>query len=248
MHRIGKLSLCAVAVAAILLAGAARGQEAEHPDSAPDSSADEPLDLSTPEPDDTQPKALHPLAETPAVSDWSSRVGVDYRNPSIPAANFQPAPLSAGAVPEQSTGVGWAKLTAPGFDLPLGWDQTAIETRLDPSQERAELGTTLSRSMPVGEDVTVTVQNGVSMTRALPNTAAQGYGWASSQALRFNVLPTDTSFSLGANFSSMDDKWLPTLSAEQKLFGGPFSVTGSVSETASGESSKSLTAGFKRQW
>jgi hypothetical protein len=139
-------------------------------------------------------------------------------------------------------------VTAPGFDVPLGWDQTAIETRLDPSQERAELGTTLSRSMPVGEDVTVTVQNGVSMMRALPSAAAQGYGWASSQALRFNVLPTDTSFSLGANFSSMDDKWLPTLSAEQKLFGGPFSVTGSVSETVSGETSKSLTAGFKRQW
>ena len=33
-----------------------------------------------------------------------------------------------------------------------------------------------------------------------------------------------------------------------ELFGGPFSVTGSVSETPTGETSKSLTAGFKRQW
>jgi len=48
--------------------------------------------------------------------------------------------------------------------------------------------------------------------------------------------------------SSTDDKWLRTLSAEQKLFGGPLSVTGSVSETASGEMSKSLRAGFKRTW
>jgi hypothetical protein len=54
--------------------------------------------------------------------------------------------------------------------------------------------------------------------------------------------------SLGANISSTDEKWLPSLSAEQKLFGGPFSVTGSVSETPTGETSKSLTAGFKRQW
>jgi hypothetical protein len=53
---------------------------------------------------------------------------------------------------------------------------------------------------------------------------------------------------LGANISSTDEKWLPSLSTEQKLFGGPFSVTGSVSETPTGETSKSLTAGFKRQW
>jgi len=48
--------------------------------------------------------------------------------------------------------------------------------------------------------------------------------------------------------SSTEEKWLRTLSAEQKLFGGPFSVTGTVSETASGEASKSLKAGFKRSW
>jgi len=77
---------------------------------------------------------------------------------------------------------------------------------------------------------------------------AQSHGWATSQALRFNVLPTDTTLSVGADMSSTDDKWLRTLSAEQKLFGGPFSVTGSVSETASGEMSKSLRAGFKRTW
>lgn len=248
MHRNRMLSAFALAIAALLLAGAARGQESEDPNGAPDPSADAPLDLSTPEPDDAQSKALHPLADAPAALDWSSRVGVDYRKPSIPAANFQPAPLSAGAVPEQSTGVGWAKVTAPGLDLPLGWDQTAIETRVDPSQEQGEVRTTLSRSVPVGEDVTMTLQNGVSVNRTLPSTAAPNQGWASNQALRFNVLPTDTSLSVGANFSSTDAKWLPTLSAEQKLFGGPFSVTGSVSETASGETAKSLSAGFRRQW
>ena len=51
-----------------------------------------------------------------------------------------------------------------------------------------------------------------------------------------------------ADISSTDDKWLRTLSAEQKLFGGPFSVTGSVSETATGDLSKSLKAGFKQNW
>src|SRR5260370_1372766 len=80
------------------------------------------------------------------------------------------------------------------------------------------------------------------------NGTGQVHSWATSQALRFNFLPTDTSVSFGADISSIDDKWLRTLSAEQKLFGGPFSVTGSVSETATGDLSKSLKAGFKRTW
>ena len=102
--------------------------------------------------------------------------------------------------------------------------------------------------MPVGDDVSLTLQNGVLLTRTLPNATGQVHSWAISQALRFNILPTDTSVSVGADISSIDDKWLRTLSAEQKLFGGPFSVTGSVSETPTGDISKSLKAGFKRTW
>src|SRR5207245_2427576 len=142
----------------------------------------------------------------------------------------------------------WATITAPGFEAPLGWDKAAIDTRVDPSHEQGKLGTTLSRSVSVSDDVSLTLQNGVSVTRSLPNATGQAHSWATSQALRFNFLPTDTSVSFGADISSTDDKWLRSLSAEQKLFGGPFSVTGSVSETASGDLSKSLKAGFKQNW
>ena len=175
-------------------------------------------------------------------------VRIDYSKPAIPAVTFQPDQLLAGAVPDQSSGVAWATITAPGFEAPLGWDKTSIETRVDPSQEQGKLGTTLSRSVPVGDDVSLTLQNGASMTRSLPNATGPVHSWATSQALRFNFLPTDTSVSFGADISSTDDKWLRTLSAEQKLFGGPFSVTGSVSETATGDLPKSLKAGFKRTW
>jgi hypothetical protein len=75
--------------------------------------------------------------------------------------------LPAGAVPDQSTGIAWATVTAPGLEAPLGWDETSIETRIDPSQEQSKLGTTLSRSVPVGDDISLTVQNGVSITRPL---------------------------------------------------------------------------------
>jgi hypothetical protein len=246
------LPVCVVPIALVLVAGVARAQtQQQHPGGAPpepalELPAGEPLDLSTPEPEAF--RGLKPLTERPVASPWDSKVGIDYHKPSIPATNFQPEQLTAGAVPDQSAGVAWATVTAPGFGSALGWDQTAIETRVDPTQEQTQLGTRLSRSVPVGEDVSVTLENGVSMSRSLPSGGAQNHGWASSQALRFNVLPTDTIVSIGADISSTDDKWLRTLSAEQKLFGGPFSVTGSVSETPTGDMSKGLRAGFKRTW
>jgi hypothetical protein len=240
----------AVPAALLLIAGAARAQAPEPPASVPDLPSGAPLDLSTPAPEETKAKPLQPQGSA-AVSEWSSRMGIDQRTPSIPGRDFQPGALSAGALPDasdQSNGVAWATVTGPGFEFPLGWDKTSVETRLDPSQEQSQLGTTLSRSVPIGDNLSVTMQNGVMLSQPLAHAPAQGQAWTSSQALQFNVLPTDTSVSVGANISSTDDKWLPSLSAEQKLFGTPLSVTGSVSETASGETSKSLKAGFKRQW
>ena len=247
-------SIMPVAVLAVLLAGAARANdqaaEPENPaDEAPlELTTDEPLDLTTPEPENGWPTRTKPFAPKPSASLWDGKVGIDYRKPSIPGADFHPDQLANGAIPDQSTGAAWATLTAPGLETPLGWDKTSIETRVDPAQEQGKLGTTLSRSVPVGDRVSVTLQNGLTVTRTLPSAAAPRQGWASSQALRFELLPTDTSVSVGADISSADDKWLRTLSAEQKLFGGPVSVTGSVSETPGGDHSKSLKAGFKRTW
>jgi hypothetical protein len=254
MHPRRMLQLCALpmtlTMALSLLLAPARAQAPEpSQEEAPlELPADAPLDLSTPEPDAGTRKVTAPLADKPSAPEWISKAGIDYSKPAIPAVTFQPDQLLAGAVPDQSTGVGWATITAPGLEAPLGWDKAAIDTRVDPSHDQGKLGTTLSRSVPVGDDVSLTWQNGVSMTRSLPNATGQAHSWATSQALRFNFLPTDTSVSFGADISSIDDKWLRTLSAEQKLFGGPFSVTGSVSETATGELSKSLKAGFKQYW
>lgn len=133
------------------------------------------------------------------------------------------------------------------------WDQATVETHLDPLDEQTKVGTTLSRSLELGE-VAITLRNGYSVSRTFANStlstqaSTPSQSWSSNQALRFNLVPTDTTLSLGANLSSGDDKWLRTLSAEQKLFGGPFSLSGSVSETMSGETSKSLKAGFKQNW
>ena len=133
-------------------------------------------------------------------------------------------------------------------------DKASFETRLDP-QQQSKLGMSLSRSVPLGSSMSVTWQQGYAVTHSLPpsgttaaTTPAASNAIDSNQALRFTVLPGDTTLSLGAAISSTDEKWLRSLSAEQKLFGGPVSVTGTISETASGTASKSFKAGIKKTW
>ena len=247
------------ALVAVLLASAAAAEPLDAPGEQPPQQpsedvaepfGNEPLDLTTPlPPPGAKASTTNPVGERRASTGWDAKLGVDYRRPSFPAADLQPDQLLADSVQEQSTGVAWANVTAPGLESPLGWDKTSIETRLDPAQEQGKVGTTLSRSVPIGSDVSVTLQNGYSVTRTLPSPAtAASQSWATSQALRFNLLPTDTTLSLGAAISSSEEKWLRSLSAEQKLFGGPLNVTGAVSETGAGDTAKSLKAGFKRAW
>jgi hypothetical protein len=245
---LGMAFACAF-IQAAFLPGARATEPAPLGDAPVDLESMELLDLSTPLPpvesDIYKPKM--PRAAKPPAVDWNAKVGVDYRTPPIPAAEFRLEQLVAGAVPVQATGVAWANVSAPG----LGWDKTIVDTRVDPLQDEGKLATTLSRSVPVGESFSLTLQNRATVTRTLGNSALGSEAsqvWASSQAVRFNILPTETTVAVDASISSVDDKWLRTLSAEQKLFGGPFSLTGSVAETQSGTPAKSLTAGFKTTW
>jgi hypothetical protein len=228
----------------------ARAAPPEPVDEAPiDLQGMETLDLSTPalpaEFGIRKPKT--PRMPNLHDADWSAKVGVDYRAPPIPAAEFRIEQLVAGAVRDQSTGVAWANVSAPG----LGWGKTVIATRVDPLLDEGSFATTLSRAVPVGESLSVTLQNRATVTRTLANGALgieSSQVWAGSQAVRFNILPIDTTVAVDATISSADDKWLRTISAERKLFGGPFSLTGTVSETQSGAPASSLTAGFKTTW
>src|SRR5262249_59863683 len=75
MHPSRVLQLCALPMALILLLGPARAQA---PDQSKDETpvelpADEPLDLSTPEPDADTLKAPTPFAVKPSAPDWTSK-------------------------------------------------------------------------------------------------------------------------------------------------------------------------------
>jgi len=187
-------------------------------------------------------------AARPLPTPWETKVGVDF------ALSAPSSPLPSSSNQSGSSGVAWTRTTAPGLGLPLGWDKALIETRLDPMQDQSRIGTRFSKSLPLGEEMSVTMESGFALThlrsQPLPHdmTGSQPFNVFDAEGVaRLNVLATGTSIGAGSRRSSADETLLNSLSAEQKLFGG-LSVTGTVSETAEGPTSKSLTAGFRRTW
>jgi len=213
---------------------------------------DGPVDFSLPPPADSANRSDgSKFIGTSAAPTWDGKAGVDRSAPASLAEALRPDRVLPDAAQDLSSGVAWAKVTPPTPDWPWSWDKATLETRVDPEQQ-GTLGMTLSRSLPVGSEASMTWLNGYGLSQSLGHGSAPapsgGQVYSTSQAVRFTIGPAATTFSLGATLSSADDKWSRTLSAEQKLFGGPVSVVGAVSESATGDISRSLKAGFKRTW
>src|SRR3977135_2750205 len=158
--------------------------------------------------------------------------------------------FSSDGQPSQSSGTAWAAITAPGVGSI--WDKTAVEARVDPAQEQSNLGTSLSKSLPLDGKYSLTLQNGYNVIQqgVVPVPGIPGHpvrNYETAQSAKLSIADTGTSFVAGQTLSSADDRWLRKIGAEQKLF-GDVSVSGSIGETVLGTSNKSLTAGFKRSW
>ena len=93
---------------------------------------------------------------------WDTRIGADMTVVGPPqtltSADLLRQKISGDGPPSQSSGSAWAAITAPGVGSI--WDKTAIEARVDPAQEQSKLGTSLSKSLPLGEQYSLTLQNG----------------------------------------------------------------------------------------
>src|SRR5712671_2016975 len=183
-----------------------------------------------------------------------ARVGADMtvvnQSQTLTSSDLLRQKFCADAPPSQSSGTAWAAITAPG--VASIWDKTAVEARLDPSQEQSKLGTSLSKSLPLNEQYSLTLQNGYNVVRqgVVPVPGIVGRpvrNYQTEQSAKLSITDTGTSFIAGQTLSSADDKWLRKIGAEQKLF-GEVSISGSIGETAQGTSNKSLTAGFKHSW
>jgi hypothetical protein len=190
----------------------------------------------------------------PVSSLLDARVGADMtvvnQRQTLTSSDLLRQKFSTDAPPSQSSGTAWAAITAPG--VASIWDKTAVEARVDPSQEQSKLGTSLSKSLPLNEQYSLTLQNGYNVVQqgvvpvpGLPGHPVRNY--ETEQSAKLSIADTGTSFIAGQTLSSADDKWLRRIGAEQKLF-GDVNISGSIGETAQGTSNKSLTAGFKRSW
>ena len=185
---------------------------------------------------------------------WDTRIGADMtvaRQPqTLTSSELLSEKLANGGSQPQSSGTAWAAITAPGVGSI--WDKTAVEARVDPAQEQSKLGTSLSKSLPLSEQYSLTLQNGYNVIQqgVVPVPGIPGHPvrtYETDQSAKLSITDTGTSFIAGQTLSSAEDKWLRKVGAEQKLFDG-VSISGSIGETVSGVSNKSLSAGFKRSW
>jgi hypothetical protein len=180
-----------------------------------------------------------------------ARVGADMtvvnQPQTLTSSDLLRQKFATDAPPSQSSGTAWAAITAPG--VASIWNKTAVEARVDPSQEQSKLGTSLSKSLPLNEQYSLTLQNGYNVVQQgiVPATGSPVRNYETEQSAKLSIADTGTSFIAGQTLSSAADKWLRNIAAEQKLF-GDVSISGSIGETAQGTSNKSLTAGFKHSW
>jgi hypothetical protein len=182
---------------------------------------------------------------------WDARLGADMtvtRQPPTTMSELLSEKLANGGNTPQSSGAAWAAVTAPGVGSI--WDRTAIEARVDPSQEQSKLGTSISKSLPLNEQYSLTLRDGYNVIQQgiapVPGIAGRPI-YQTGQSAKLSIADTGTSLIAGQTLSSADDKWLRKVGAEQKLFDG-VSISASVGETPLGTTNKSLTAGFKRSW
>jgi hypothetical protein len=183
---------------------------------------------------------------------WDTRVGADMTvapEPTTMSELLAQKATNGGNLP-QSSGSAWAAATAPGAGSI--WDKTAVEARVDPGAENSKLGASLTKSVPLSSDYSLTLQNGYNViqqgTTPLPGIAGRTTrNYETDQSAKVTITDTGTSIIAGQTMSTSDDKWLRKFGAEQKLFDN-VTVSGSVGETAQGTTNKSLTAGFKKSW
>jgi hypothetical protein len=136
---------------------------------------------------------------------------------------------------------------------PAIYDKTEIGARLDQSNEHGRISAALSRTVPLGDKLSVTLRDEYAVTQSLgagtagdPHSSA-GSAWSIDRSVRLSLGATGTTFSAGAATSSIDNEWHSRLAAEQKIV-GPLWVSTSVTDPGSAASNKSITAGFKRTW
>jgi hypothetical protein len=193
------------------------------------------------------------VVKQPVQTEWSNSVGADLA-PSNPTA--YPLSLPTERNNGMSAGAAWASVGAPNL--------ASVDARVDPTNEQGKVGTTIKHSIPFGSRFAVTVQGTYSVTEMLgqpstsssdlplmalppPGAPAVQQVFGNEKAVKFNILPTETTLGAGFATASNDPVAHSTFSADQRLY-GPLHLTTAVTDVGQTTSNKSVTAGFKLNW
>jgi hypothetical protein len=101
--------------------------------------------------------------------EWDTKLGMDAKLAPEPAPALADSVLVNPSV-TRSSGAVWGTMSGRGV-APVIFDKTAVEARLDAGQEKGQLAATLSRTVPISRDVSVTLQDKYSVTQSLPGNA-----------------------------------------------------------------------------
>ena len=180
-------------------------------------------------------------------TEWDTRIGFDAN-----LAPREPSELPALQDKRNSTGAVWGSMTGPSV-APLIYDKTEIGARLDQNDDNGRIAATLSRTVPLGDGLSVTLRDQYAVTQSL-NAGHSGNlnpglapAWSIDRSVRLSLGATGTTLSAGTATTSENGEWHNRLSAEQRI-AGPLTVSTSVTDPGSGSSIKSITAGFKHTW
>lgn len=138
------------------------------------------------------------------------------------------------------SGGAFAKVSVNELPNWLLWQKGAVNVAVSPTDE-SKLGTTLSRSWTLYEGLKAELSDSYALARSSGST-----GWQTDKALSLKLTETGTTVSVAASASEATPQLLPSISAQQKVFGA-LNVTTTVADTGS-ELNKSITAGFSHRW
>ena len=140
---------------------------------------------------------------------WDTRIGADMtvaRQGTLTTSELLSEKLANGGSLPQSSGTAWAAITAPGVGSI--WDKTSVEARVDPGQEQSKLGTSLSKSLPLDEQYSLTLQNGYNLIQQgiVPVPGIIGHptrSYETDQSAKLSIADTGTSFIAGQTLSTI---------------------------------------------
>lgn len=215
--------------------------------------------LSAPNPYDLSDKTAADGSTTYSIKKtlptaWSTSIGADLGTGAPAEPYYQPDRPIAPA--RNNTGAAWASLGVSSL--------ASVDARVDPTADQGRVAGTLHHSLPLGRDLSVTLQNSTGITQTLgseptapaglpvmalaqPTNTGATRAWDDQPSVKFDILPTGTTLSAGLARTTTDPVLHNSLSADQKLY-GPLHVSTAVNDVGETTENKSITASFKLNW